>query len=177
MTIWKVLPQTPWLCRVPCSYLLWNYRRVMRKPAGHFFLKKLHLFIFNWLMIALQYWFDFCHTSTWISDRYSWSHPMGFQAVEVVPKVNGRLEKTPLCFNQKCFLKKSVRGSCLKKETWLCNFWKTLVFLTFRLAIGYFVPASVLDALLVFIDLMLTADCEVNIELPSPIEIEFENQM
>jgi len=25
------------------------------------------IFIFNWLMIALQYWFDFCHTSTWIS--------------------------------------------------------------------------------------------------------------
>ena len=26
-------------------------------------------FFFNWLMIALQYWFDFCHTSTWISHR------------------------------------------------------------------------------------------------------------
>jgi len=23
----------------------------------------------NWRMIALQYWFDFCHTSTWISHR------------------------------------------------------------------------------------------------------------
>jgi len=27
------------------------------------------LFIFNWRMIVLQYWFDFCHTSVWISHR------------------------------------------------------------------------------------------------------------
>ena len=26
-------------------------------------------FIFNWRIIALQYWFGFCHTSTWISHR------------------------------------------------------------------------------------------------------------
>ena len=24
-------------------------------------------FIFNWKIIALQYWFDFCHTSAWFS--------------------------------------------------------------------------------------------------------------
>ena len=30
------------------------------------------LFIFNWRIIALQYWFDFCHTSTWISHRYAY---------------------------------------------------------------------------------------------------------
>ena len=65
----------------------------------------------------------------------------------------------------------------MKKETWLYNFGKTLVFLTFRLAIGCFVLGSVLSALLGFIDLMLAADCEVNIELPSPMEIEFEKQM
>ena len=29
------------------------------------------LFIFNWLMIALQYWFDICHISAWISHRWS----------------------------------------------------------------------------------------------------------
>ena len=28
-----------------------------------------NLFIFNWRIIALQFWFDFCHTSTWISLR------------------------------------------------------------------------------------------------------------
>ena len=30
----------------------------------------LKIFIFNWL-IALQYLFDFCHTSTWINHRYT----------------------------------------------------------------------------------------------------------
>ena len=30
---------------------------------------KEYLFMFNWLMIALQHWFDFCHTSTWITHR------------------------------------------------------------------------------------------------------------
>ena len=34
-----------------------------------FFDLKNYLFIFNWLMIGLQYCFDFCHTSTWISHR------------------------------------------------------------------------------------------------------------
>ena len=28
-----------------------------------------NFFIFNWRMIALQYWFDFCHTAAWISYR------------------------------------------------------------------------------------------------------------
>ena len=28
-----------------------------------------YLFIFNWRLIALQYWFDFRHTSTWICHR------------------------------------------------------------------------------------------------------------
>jgi len=27
------------------------------------------IFIFNWLMIALQFWFDFYHTLTWINHR------------------------------------------------------------------------------------------------------------
>ena len=27
----------------------------------------LYLFICNWLMIALQHWFDSCHTATWIN--------------------------------------------------------------------------------------------------------------
>ena len=39
-----------------------------------------YLFIFNGRMIALQYWFDFCHISTWISHRCTyvlWSYFMG----------------------------------------------------------------------------------------------------
>ena len=32
-----------------------------------FFFFKLYLFIFNWLMITLQYWCDLCHISTWIA--------------------------------------------------------------------------------------------------------------
>ena len=35
----------------------------------NFFDLKNYLFIFNWLMIGLQYWFDFCHTSTWNNHR------------------------------------------------------------------------------------------------------------
>ena len=46
--------------------------------AGHesqtyvflFFLK--YLFIFSWKTIALQYCVDFCHTSRWISRRYTY---------------------------------------------------------------------------------------------------------
>ena len=37
--------------------------------AFYFYFLKI---IFNWRMIALQYWFDFCHTSTWISHRYTY---------------------------------------------------------------------------------------------------------
>ena len=40
----------------------------------------INLFIFNRRMIALQYWFDFCHTSAWTSHRYTyvlWSYFMG----------------------------------------------------------------------------------------------------
>ena len=33
---------------------------------SHWLFKE-YLFMFNWLMIALQHWFDFCHTSTWIT--------------------------------------------------------------------------------------------------------------
>ena len=32
-------------------------------PGTEFFKKSLYLFIFHWLLIALQYWFDFCLTS------------------------------------------------------------------------------------------------------------------
>ena len=31
-----------------------------------------YLFIFNWKIIALQYCAGFCHTSTWISHRYTY---------------------------------------------------------------------------------------------------------
>ena len=34
--------------------------------------KKIHLFIFNWRMIALQYCVGFCHLSTQISHRYTY---------------------------------------------------------------------------------------------------------
>ena len=36
------------------------------------FLKRINLFIFNWRIIALQYYVDFCHTSTWIGHRYTY---------------------------------------------------------------------------------------------------------
>ena len=35
----------------------------------NFFDLKNYLVIFNWLMIGLQYWFDFCHTSTWVNHK------------------------------------------------------------------------------------------------------------
>ena len=28
--------------------------------------------IFNWRIIALQYWFGFCHAATWINHRYTY---------------------------------------------------------------------------------------------------------
>ena len=31
--------------------------------------KRVQVTFFNWRIIALQYWFHFCHTSTWISHR------------------------------------------------------------------------------------------------------------
>ena len=36
---------------------------------------KKYLFIFNWLMMALQYWFDICYTSAWISHRRTYVPP------------------------------------------------------------------------------------------------------
>ena len=44
--------------------MLWLIRGARRKLTGSlvFFFKKLYLFIFTWLMIILQYWFDFCYT-------------------------------------------------------------------------------------------------------------------
>ena len=33
-------------------------------------------FIFNWMIIALQYWFDFCHTATWIDYRCTCSRSL-----------------------------------------------------------------------------------------------------
>ena len=54
MTIWKVLPQTPWFCPVPRSYLLWNYRCVMQKPAEHFFFflrNCIYLFLIDWWLL------------------------------------------------------------------------------------------------------------------------------
>ena len=33
------------------------------------------LYIFNQRIIALQYWFDFCHTSTWISHKCAYTPP------------------------------------------------------------------------------------------------------
>lgn len=57
---------------------------------------KIFLFIFNWLMIGLQYCFDFCHSSTWINHRctyvpLSWvslpppahPHPLGYYRAPV----------------------------------------------------------------------------------------------
>lgn len=44
-------------------YVIW--KQVSRVT---FFFK---LFIFNWRVIALQYYIDFCHTSMWINHRYN----------------------------------------------------------------------------------------------------------
>ena len=66
---------------------------------------KIFLFIFNWLMIGLQYCFDFCHSSTWINHRCtyvppSWvslpppahPHPLGYYRAPVwVPWVTQQI--------------------------------------------------------------------------------------
>ena len=51
----------PWVRKIP-------WRRKWQ-PIPVLFLFKLYLFVFNWLMIASQYWFEFYHTSAWISHR------------------------------------------------------------------------------------------------------------
>lgn len=37
-----------------------------------------YLFFLTWLMIALQYWFDFCHTLAWINHRCTYVPPSIF---------------------------------------------------------------------------------------------------
>ena len=41
--------------------------------ASHILLIFSNVFIFNWRIIALQYCVGFCHTSTWISHRYTYA--------------------------------------------------------------------------------------------------------
>ena len=45
----------------------WDWTRI--SCTGRWILFFFLIFIFNWLMIALQFWFDFYHTLTWINHR------------------------------------------------------------------------------------------------------------
>ena len=55
--------------------LSWKYGVLTTGLPGELLILSLFkkIFIFNWLMIALQYWFDFCHISTWINHRCSYN--------------------------------------------------------------------------------------------------------
>ena len=53
------------------------------------FLKK--LFIFNWRMIALQYYVGFCHTSIWISHRYTYVPSLFYLLPHPTPSHPSRL--------------------------------------------------------------------------------------
>ena len=52
----SIMPPKIWYCL--------NFSIFAKELEGTFF-----KFIFNWRIIALQYWFHFFHTSTWISHR------------------------------------------------------------------------------------------------------------
>ena len=45
-----------------------SWKRKWQPTLGFFFL----IIIFNWKIIALQYFVGFCHTSTWISHRHTY---------------------------------------------------------------------------------------------------------
>ena len=52
-----------------------NIKKPQRKISTMFFflwMLSFFYFIFNWRIIALQYYVGFCHTSTWISHRYTY---------------------------------------------------------------------------------------------------------
>ena len=48
-----------------------SWKRKWQPTLGFFFL----IIIFNWKIIALQYFVGFCHTSTWISHRHTYAPP------------------------------------------------------------------------------------------------------
>ena len=50
--------------------VVWRPSSFAYKPLRKAFV--LFLFIFNWRIIVLQYYVGFCHTSTWISHRYTY---------------------------------------------------------------------------------------------------------
>ena len=52
--------------------LLYSYLGNLWKSYNLFFF---NIIIYFWLMIGLQYWFDFCHTSTWITIGIHMSPP------------------------------------------------------------------------------------------------------
>ena len=61
-----------WLFRTPMAQHLWDMPILALHFGSYclFIYLYLNLFIFNWKIIALQYYVGFCHTSTWISHRY-----------------------------------------------------------------------------------------------------------
>ena len=62
------------------SCFVFCFKTVSEVLGGMFCSYFIYLFIFNQRMIALQNWFDFCHTSTWTSHRCTyvlWSYFMG----------------------------------------------------------------------------------------------------
>ena len=60
----------------------------------------LKIIYFNWSIIALQYWFDLCHASTWIRCTYVPSLRTDFNqlimTLEMVSEQSGELLYNPL---------------------------------------------------------------------------------
>ena len=53
-----------------------------------------NLFGFNWRIIALQYCIGFCHTSTWISHRYTYV-PLPLTSLPLTPSHSSRSSQSP----------------------------------------------------------------------------------
>ena len=58
------------ICHSLCTTFLKSNDAIFRRQLILNFLK--NVFVFNWKIIALQYCVGFCHTSTWISHRYTY---------------------------------------------------------------------------------------------------------
>ena len=70
LNIWRDDPHQP--CPLPQKGLA-RLQCLLTSELSLFFFWNIHNdFIFNWRIIALHYCIGFCHTSTWISHRYTY---------------------------------------------------------------------------------------------------------